>query len=228
MNRESTVGAVAPIELPAPPEPRPQDDPIAAAVIGEIVEKGYEETTVEGVVRRAGVSRQEFDHRFESLGHCALDAFERWIVDFKRRVGVAFNSQEDWQSGLRAAAYATADWMEDNPLVVPFGMVEVLKTPGDMGGVRREETFAFCAEMIDRGRLAAPDPDAVPDSAPTFAIGAITQLLTHRLQEGADVEPRTVIPEMMVRVVRIYLGDEAAEAEWTAEPPRAGRPLAKR
>lgn len=228
MNRESTVGAVAPIELPPPPEPRPQDDPIAEAVIGEIVEKGYEETTVEGVVRRAGVSRQEFDRRFESLGDCALDAFERWIIDFKRRVGVAFNSQEDWQSGLRAAAYATADWMEDNPLVVPFGMVEVLKTPGDMGGVRREETFAFCARMIDRGRAAAPDPDAVPDSAPTFAIGAITQLLTHRLQEGADVEPRSVIPEMMSRVVHIYLGAEATEAEWTAEPPRAEQTLGKR
>lgn len=228
MNRESTVGAVAPIELPPPPEPRPQDDPIAEAVIGEIVEKGYGETSVEAVLRRAGVSREDFDRRFESLEHCALDAFERWIADFEQRVGSAFNAQADWQSGLRAAAYATADWMEDNPLVVPFGMVEVLKMPGEMGGVRREETFAFCSRMIDRGRMAAPDPDAVPDSAATFAIGAITQLLTHRLQEGADVEPRSVIPEMMVRVVHIYLGAEAAEAEWTAEPPRVEQPLGKR
>lgn len=228
MNEKLTVGAVAPIELPPLPEPRPQDDPIATAVIGEIVEKGYGETSVEEVIRRADVSQQEFDRRFESLGHCALDAFERWIADFKLRVGSAYNRQADWQSGLRAAAYATADWMEDNPLVVPFGMVEVLKLPGGIGSVRREETFAFCARMIDRGRQAAPDPETVPDSAATFAIGAITQLLTHRLQEGADVEPRSVIPEMMVRVVHIYLGAEAAEAEWTAEPPRDEQPLGKR
>ncbi|MFL5834793.1 MAG: TetR/AcrR family transcriptional regulator [Solirubrobacterales bacterium] len=214
-----TARAVAPIELPSPPEPRPQDDPITLAVIAEIVEKGYEGTTVEDVARRAGIPTEEFDNRFEGLEHCALDSFERNIANFERRVGIAFNSHSDWPSALRAAAYATADWMQENPLVVSFGMVDVLKLPGEMGRVRREETFAFCSRMIDRGRQVAPDPEAIPDAAPTFAIGAITQLLTHRLQEGAEVEPREVIPEMMSRVVSIYLGDEAGETEWTAEPP---------
>src|SRR5436853_809140 len=219
MNREATARAVAPIELPPPPDPRPQDDPLACAVIAEIVEKGYEGTAVEDVVRRAGVSREEFDRRFGSLAHCALDSFERNIATFERRVGSAFNSHNDWPSALRAAAYATADWMQENPLAVSFGMVDVLKLPSEMGRVRREETFAFCAEMIDRGRMAGPEPEALPEAAPTFAIGAITQLLTHRLQEGAEVEPREVIPEMMNRIVGIYLGAEAAESEWTAEAP---------
>lgn len=79
MNKEVTARAVAPIELPPPPDPRPQDDPIACAVIAEIVEGGYEGTAVEDVVRRAGVSREEFERRFESLEHCALDSFERII-----------------------------------------------------------------------------------------------------------------------------------------------------
>lgn len=219
MKNESTVCAVAPIELPPPPDPDPYGDPLAFAVIAELVEKGYDEAAIDGVVRRAGVPREEFDRRFDSLEHCALDSFERLIADFELRVGTAFNGQPDWPSALRAAAYATADWMDENPLVVAFGMVEVLKMPGEMGRVRREETFEFCARMIDRGRWASGDPDGHPDSAATFAIGAITQLLTHRLQEEAEVEPRDVIPEMMNRVVGIYLGAEAAEAEWTAEPP---------
>lgn len=219
MNRELTFGAVAPIELPAAPDPDPCDDPLAIAVIAEMVEKGYEGSAVEGVVARAGVSRAEFDRRFGSLELCVLDSFERFIADFELRVGTAFNSQPDWPAGLRAAAYATADWMEENPLVVAFGMVDVLKMPGEMGRVRREEAFAFCARMIDRGRAVSSNPDAIPKFADTFSIGAVTQLLTHRLQEEAEVEPRDVIPEMMNRVVGIYLGSEPAAAEWTAEPP---------
>jgi len=228
MNEEATARAVAPIELPPPPEPPPHDDPIACAVIAEVVEKGFEGTSVDDVVRTAGVSRAEFDARFESVEHCALDTFERHIAVFELRVGTAFNSRKDWPSALRAAAYATADWMEENPLVVPFGMIDALKVPGEMMRVRREEVFGFCAQMIDRGREVAPDPESIPDSAPTFAIGAITQLLTHRLQEDAEVDPPAVVPEMMVRVVDIYLGEEAAAVEWAAErPPQGDRPALK-
>lgn len=223
MNRESTVGAVAPIELPPPPEPDPGTDPIAMALMAEIIEKGYDGTSIAEVVGRAGVSRDEFDRRFEGLEHCALDSFERVIADYERRVGIAFNRQPDWASGLRAAAYATADWMEENPLMTSFGLVDVLKLPGEMVRVRREETFAFCARMIDRGRAVSPDPAGIPEAADVFAIGAITQLLTHRLQEEAEVDVRATIPEMLNRVVGIYLGAEAAEAEWTAEPPSPGR-----
>lgn len=221
MNRESIVGAVAPIELPAPPEPHPRTDPIAIALMAAIAENGYEGSSIEDVIRRAGVSRAEFDRRFESLEHCALDSFERIIADYELKIGIAFNGAPDWPAALRAAAYATADWMDENPLMASFGLVDALKMPGEMVRVRREETFAFCAQMIDRGRSVSPDPEAIPESAPTFAIGAVTQLLTHRLQEEAEVEPREVIPEMLHRVVGIYLGPEAAEAEWTAAPPPA-------
>ena len=221
MNEKSAVVAVAPVELPPPPQPHPQDDPITCATIAEIVENGYESTGVEGVVRRANVSRKEFDSRFESLEDCVLDSFERCIADFERRVGLAFNEQADWPAALRAAAYATADWMAENPQAMAFGMLDALRMPDEMIRVRREETFAFCALMIDRGREVAPDPAAIPELASTFAIGAITQLLTHRLQEEAAIDPPTVIPEMMVRVVQIYLGDEVAEAEWAASRPPA-------
>lgn len=228
MNEELTIKAVRPIELPPPLDPPPDQDRLAIAVVAEIVERGYEQATLEGVLRRARASRSEFDRRFGSLDDCALDSFERFIADFERRVGGAFNAQAHWPSALRAAAYATSDWMAENPEVSVFGMVEVLKMPGELVKIRREETFDFCSRMIDRGREAAEDPGAIPDSAPTFAIGAITQLLTHRLQEEAEIDPPAVIPEMMARVVGIYLGDEAAEAEWTATRPPAEQPRGRR
>ena len=219
MNRELTVGSVAPIALPPAPDPNPHRDPIALAIVAEMTEMGYERSTVAGVIRRAAIPAEEFERRYEDLDDCALDAYERLIADFTRQVGTAFNEQGEWPAALRAAAYSCADWMTERPAMTAFGSAEVLKMRSELARVRREEVFGFCAELIDRGREAAPDPSSVPESAPIFAIGGIAQLLTHRVQEDAEVDIRVAIPEMMHRIVCIYLGDEIAEAEWDAPRP---------
>jgi AcrR family transcriptional regulator len=219
MNTEMTARDVAPLALPPPPDPDPQADPLALAVVAEVVEEGYEGASEAGLIRRAEVSPEDFHRRFESLDACALDAYERLIADFQRQVGSAFNRQGEWPTALRAAAYTCVDWMMERPGTMAFGSTEVLKMRSELAQVRREEVMTFCAELIDRGREAASDPASIPDSASTFAVGAIAQLLTHRVQEGAEINPYEVIPEMMHRIVSIYLGAEAAEAEWTAPRP---------
>jgi hypothetical protein len=45
------------------------------------------------------------------------------------------------------------------------------------------------------------------------------QLLTHRLQAGVDFDAHEIVPEIMCGVVRVYLGDEAAEEELTLPRP---------
>ena len=219
MSRVPAGGPVAPIELPPPPDPNPDSDPISVAVVAEVAERGYEQASVDGVVRRAGVSQEEFDRRFDSLDACALDTYERFIADFKRQVGSAFNAQGEWPAALRAAAYASTDWMTERPLAAAFGSAGVMQMRSELARVRREEIIGFCAELVDRGREVVPDPDAIPESAPIVAIGAIAQLLTHRVQEGAAIHFPEVVPEMMHRIVSSYLGPEAAGAEWTAPRP---------
>jgi AcrR family transcriptional regulator len=224
LNIEPTAGNFAPLELPPPPDPDPLTDPLVGAVVAEVVESGYENATIAGLLRRAGVSLESFHARFETLEACALDSYERLIADFERRVGSSFNRQRDWPTALRAAAYTCVDWMVERPGTMAFGSAEVLKMPSELARVRREEVTAFCAELIDRGREAAPDPASIPESAPIFAVGAIVQLLTLRVQEGKTIQPYEVIPETMHRIVSIYLGPEAAEAEWSAPRPRDPAP----
>lgn len=206
-----------PLALPAMPEPDPHQDPLAAAVVAETCERGYENATEAGVIRRAGVTEQQFRRRFENLDDCALDSYERFIADFERHTGSAFNRQDEWPASLRAAAYAAVDWMLQNPALAQFGGAEVLKIPGGLGQVRHEEVLEFCASMIDRGRVAATEE--VPESASMVAVGSVGQLLTHRLQEGAELNFYDVIPELMYRIVRVYLGEEAAQAELSAGRP---------
>jgi AcrR family transcriptional regulator len=206
-----------PVDLPPPPDPDPFLDPLAAAVVAEVVERG-ERASIAGVAARAGVSEREFRDRFASVEDCAVDAFERHIKAFERRAGAAFNARPDWRSALRAAAYETADFMEENPALLRFGITGVLAMKSEMARVRREEAFVFCSNLIDRGR-EEPGAEVDDRDAAMFAIGSIVQLLTHRLQEDGPVEPHAIVPEMMYTVVRTYLGDEAARAELTLPRP---------
>ncbi|MFL5873389.1 MAG: TetR/AcrR family transcriptional regulator [Solirubrobacterales bacterium] len=212
-----------PAELtPTKPERDPFQDPIALAIVDVVVERGYRGTTVEEVINRAGVTSEEFHARFADKEDCVLRSFEDFVADWEWRVKDAYASQPDWRSGLRAAAYAVADWMNENPNLVRFGTIEILEAENEMVRVRREQAFSYGATLIVRGREAAPDPEAVPDMAAMMAVGSIVQLLTHRLQSGGDPEPEAMVKPMMYQAVRPYLGEEVAREE--LDLPRPQRP----
>lgn len=201
-----------PIELPPPPDPDPYRDPLSLAVVSEVCEHG-ERASVDGVIARAGVSAADFRARYATLEDCALDTFERVIADYKRRIGQAFNSRTGWRDSMRAAAYATADFMEANPEALNFGMTGVLQLKSELARVRREEVFTFCADLIDRGREEPGCQVSEGEPAAMFAIGSIMQLLTYRMQSGEPIEAYATVPEMMFAVVRSYLGEEVAREE---------------
>ena len=202
-----------PVEIPPAPDPDPVSDPLSLAVVAEVVERGYQSVAVEDVTFRAGLTVAEFHSRYTDLDDCVLDTYERLIAAFQRRSGAAFNRHADWRTALRAAAYVAADWLEQYPDAVEFGTSEVLRMNNEMARVRREEVFVWCAQMIDRGREAAPDPEAVPEAAAMIAIGSILQLLTHRWQEGAEIRPYDSARESIYGVVLTYLGEDAAREE---------------
>lgn len=77
----------------------------------------------------------------------------------------------------------------------------------------REGVFVFCGRLIDLGRTEADPAAPIDGSAATYAIGSIMQLLTHRLQAEERFDPHEIVPEMMYSVMRVYMGDEAAEEE---------------
>lgn len=155
-----------PIDLPPWPDPDPHKDPVALAVAEEALEMGRAMSAA-GIARRAGISTSEFYERFSGPDECLMDSFDRLCDDFQHRTGAAFNSHADWRSGLRAAAYEAATWLEENPQLTELGAAGVLRAGNEMARIRREQVFVYCAEMIDLGRQASPDPEAIPESAAT-------------------------------------------------------------
>lgn len=211
---------------PRPPEHDPFDDPLAVALVDVVAERGYEAATIEEIVERANVTRADFGRRFRDKEDCVQRCFEAFTEDWHFRIDSAYCAFVDWRTSLRAAAYEVADWMTENPNLVRFGMVEVLKAKNEMIRVIREDAVRYGADLVDRGRQSVADPAAVPDAAPLMAVGSIVQLLTHRLQTGVAVEPRNSVPPMMYMATRPYVGEEVAREEFglPRPHPRAGHP----
>jgi AcrR family transcriptional regulator len=192
--------------------------PLAAAVVAEIAHCGYPDAGIEAIINRAGVDRAEFNRLFVDKADAVLRVFEAYIDDFQRRVGRAFDRYPSWPDSLRAAAYATTAWMRDYPDATRFGMVAVLEA-GEMARLRREEVFRWCAQLIDAGRAAAPDPEAVLQGAPLIAVGAVVEVLNRDGQGTLGAAPVQLVPELMYGAVRPYLGEEAARRELAIPPP---------
>lgn len=199
----------------------PVADRVWVAMIELSAEGGYASLGVEALVERSGVPRAVFDARWADLDDCVLKVIGEAIEDYERTVLTAYEAADGWREALRAAAYAAADWIVAHPLATRFGTVDVLQARGEMIRVRVERLYRFCADLIDRGRAEAPDPDAIPELAPQMAIGAITLIPVLDLERDERVDPVAMVPRMLHLALRPYVGEEAAREELTAPPPLA-------
>lgn len=189
------------------------------ATMDVVLAVGVDDATVEAVLDRADVSQGEFDRRFDSLEDCCIWVFEKNAAEFDADVIGAFEAHPRWRDGLRAAAYAAARFMVDNPRNVRFGVMAMLRL-GPMAQVHRERQLHRMVDLIDAGRQELEDPDSVPRSVAEAVFGSIYALVAKRITEsGVTASAESFVPELMYVAVRPYLGDEAAREELTIPPP---------
>jgi AcrR family transcriptional regulator len=188
------------------------------AMLDLTFEHGYEAVSVDLIAERAGGSREDFSAIFASKEDCAVAVLEKLAAANIRTVQAAYDRQEQWPDSLRAAAYAQADWILENPKCVRFGMIEMLWA-GELTKAIRDGTFRHYTAMVDGGRAVAKEPQSIPAFTAEGTVGSVTQMFAKRLQRGSAVDPYAFVPEMMYLAVLPYLGEEAARRELTMPPP---------
>jgi AcrR family transcriptional regulator len=192
---------------------------IAQAVTDEIAERGYENASVEGVIDRAGVTMAEFLVNFEDLADCAIRVYRQRIEEFTDQIVSAFEAEEVWPDSLRAAAYATADFLHANPSMLEFGTTQMFSS-GLISEARRESQFKRMVEMIDAGREAPGVLPGVNRSTADVALGTIYETIIRNTGDTHETsKPETYVPDLMYVTVRLYLGEEAARRELELPPP---------
>jgi AcrR family transcriptional regulator len=191
---------------------------IREAMLDLVTKQGYAETSVRQVLEHAGVSRADFRRLFAGMEDCFLQVYEETVKHFNQCVFSAFESEEGWRDGLRAAGYAAARWIRDHPRETRYGTLEVMAA-GEFAHGHHEATLRRFTEMIDAGRKQLDQPDSVSPMMAEGVIGGIVGILTKNLRRRTRVRSEDLVPDLMYLAVRPYLGHEAAREELSIPPP---------
>ncbi len=192
-----------------------------AAAVDAVDDVGYAGMTVAQVISRARVSRKTFYDVFADREDCFLAAFEQALRQATEAVREAYASGDTWRAGMRAALARLLALMDDEPALTKLCIVEALAA-GDRVMERRSEIMERLAAAVDAGRMEAGalDPPAVTAEG---VVGAIFQIVHHRVLER-DREPLfELLGPMMSMIVLPYLGTRAAGREIGRTSPRPER-----
>jgi AcrR family transcriptional regulator len=171
------------------------------------------------LVERAGVTRADFDDHFAGKEDCALQLYEEYLGSFVALVISAAESEPTWRDSMRAAGYAAARFMRDNPRLAQVGVLQML-TAGLMADARRAEMMDPIVDLIDSGRQELPDPDSIGRGVAEGVLGSIYELVIRDLAGGLGTgSAEKIVPQLMYVAVRPYVGHESAREELAMQPP---------
>lgn len=162
-----------------PPElvERNQRERLIAAMAELCGERGYAESSVAQVARRAGVSTASFYRQFKDRRECMLASFEELFGRLLEGIERACEEDTDRQVRGRAAARAAAELLAGDPPTARLLSIEILAC-GERG-VRAQQ------EAIERlaGLLRAEVEPALPDPA-WVVVAALFVRVGKRAAEG--------------------------------------------
>lgn len=192
---------------------------IKAALVELVGRQGYEATSVEQVCAEAGVGTEDFARLFADKKDCLEQVWERMTVDYICTCKGAYMAEASWRDGLRAAGYAALEWLFANEARTRFFLIEVM-AGGEMVRAYRDVMMDEFIEMLDGGRLAAPNPAAFTRGTAEGLTGAVYEsaIASIKAREGLS-ESQQRVKTVMHIIVLTYLGAEAAEEELTIPAP---------
>jgi AcrR family transcriptional regulator len=180
---------------------------------------GYEQTTVQDAITRAGLYRQAFYDNFEDKEDCYLEALEAgsaWVGGAMRRATV---DEVGWRDQLRGALAGLLGFLDEEPEIGRALLVEV-HAAGPRAVAKRTEAMERAAKAVDLAREEG-EVDAPAISAEAVVAG-ILAVLHSRLARRQDEGFARLLPELMYLAVLPYFGAEAAAAELRAQSAGGG------
>jgi AcrR family transcriptional regulator len=182
----------------APEEDRPlgsvaagQHERILAATESLVAECGAPATTIEAIVKEAGVSSVTFYEHFRGKEECFVAAFERGVEELRAAIPPGLS----WPRDAGEALGALLAVLDAEPARARLVFVEAQKG-GSRLRARYEEALEAAAD-----ELSDPLGEAI--------VGGLAWLLRERLELGGGEGVRDLLPRMTEVVLLPYLGEDA-------------------
>jgi AcrR family transcriptional regulator len=135
-----------------------------------VAERGYQETSVTHVVRRAGMSTRTFYEHFSGKEEVAAAAIDSLCTQVVAAVTAAFARHEHWPDALRAGVSAGLNLMASRPALAHFTVVGVYAA-GDFAIERRNQGLTPLRILLENNTTAWPSTRPVVYEALAGGIG---------------------------------------------------------
>jgi AcrR family transcriptional regulator len=170
--------------LPSELVERNQRERLIAAMAEECAERGYAETSVAEIARRAGVSTASFYRQFKDRRECMLASFEELCGRLIDAIEGACGGREDRAMAVKmglhkAAALLAGDLPTARLLTVEIAAVGPEGVRLQQAAIERLAGLLRRAQNLDAGSSASPL--ATPEWA---AVAAMVTLVAGRVAEG--------------------------------------------
>lgn len=192
--------------------PAPQRERILDAAEALIAEKGVAGTSVEAIVKEAGVSSVTFYEFFADKEECFVAAFDRAVEATALELAVAaagdpaaggLTWSEEVATGLRALTQLTGA----EPARARLCLIAV-QAGGHELSARFDALLDRVAAKLREGRALETAPADLPATHEEATAGALAWLLRERLEAGGGGEElEALYPELIDIALAPYLGN---------------------
>jgi AcrR family transcriptional regulator len=202
-----------------------------------IGQHGCSGTSIEAIVKAAGVSSVTFYDHFEDKEACFVAAFDRAVVETGARMREAADRVEAatgsggegddpaWPGRVRAALSALLEAAAAEPARARLCLVEA-QTAGPAMRARCEATLDAVAAELRHGRLLETAPRGLPDTVEEAAVGGIAWLVRQRVELGRSDGIDELLPKLTEIALSPYL--DGSKTGFAAAAAGAGNGAATR
>jgi AcrR family transcriptional regulator len=192
--------------------PAPQRERILDAVERLIATSGCAGTSIEAIVKEAGVSSVTFYEFFAGKEECFVAAFDRAVEAGAEELGRATAGDPasgglSWPEQIATGLRALTGLIPAEPERARLCLVEA-QTGGPQLSLHFEAALDRVAAKLREGRALATAPPDLPATHEEATAGALAWLLRERLErDGGGEGLEALYPEMIDITLAPYLGN---------------------
>ena len=190
---------------------RNQQTRIVDALAKVVACEGYAATSVQAILKEAGVSRATFYQHYESKQHCFQVALEAITDGVARRIDEAYAEGGDWVEKLHRALERFLLMLAREPDLARMCMVESISAGPDALEIYRRTIDRF-ESFFEDARNELPDPEQMPAYVPRAMVSGISGMIWREVNAGRAEQLPERLPDLLYYVVAPYRGREAARA----------------
>lgn len=182
------------------------------ALMAELAEKGYRDTTIEGPLQKSGVSAVEFESEFGDKDACLFAAYEYLTELTLSRATAGCDPALDWPERIKAGLRVLLEAIAAEP---QMAKAMTRSFPGIRPTAYRRyvELLESFVPYVKEGREYSGVDEELPGEVELLAVGAAEAIIFGEVDAGRAERLPMMLPEILFSVLVPFMGPDRAADE---------------